>query len=60
MSPLTINRIKNAEKVRLQEKDDKHVIQILENKTWVVVYSNESRKICEDAIKKASSKVILG
>lgn len=67
MSPLTIERIKKAKgNVRIVPLDQSGVsvknyaIQILEGKVWVNVFVNHDRQLCEQAVRKATSQVILG
>ena len=60
MSPLTLDRIKKANgKVRIVESADAHSVQIQESGVWVTVYTN-SRQLCEQAVRGANSKLILG
>jgi hypothetical protein len=66
MSPLTIDRIKKANgNVRIKSSTGtnnatKYSVQILENGVWVSVLEDHNRSICEQAVRKATSKVILG
>lgn len=68
MSPLTIERIKKAQGniriVPLNEDNSvsvtKYAIQILEGDAWTSVFTDHDRNICEQAVRKATSKVILG
>ena len=68
MSPLTIDRIKKAKGnvriINLNENNHinvtKYAIQILEGDAWVNVFVNHDRQICESAVRKAASQVILG
>lgn len=70
MSPLTIDRIKKANgQVRIVPVDgnpngqamvERFAIQVLENGAWVNVFTGNDRSICEQTIRKATSKVILG
>lgn len=61
MSPLTLERIKKANgKVRIVEGTDKtSQVQIQESGAWVTIYTN-SRKLCEQVVRGANNKVILG
>jgi hypothetical protein len=70
MSPLTIERIKKAKgQVRIVPLDgnpnstiniDRYAIQIMEEGVWTNVYVGTDRNLCEQAVRKASNKVILG
>ncbi|MHA2231324.1 MAG: hypothetical protein ACXAB4_02420 [Candidatus Hodarchaeales archaeon] len=69
MSPLTLERIKKAKgQVKITEISDpqKHTnvmkfgIQIMENGAWVTIFTDHSRQICEQTVRKAASQVILG
>lgn len=69
MSPLTLERIKKAKgQVRIAPISDPqkpmnvmvYSIQIMENNAWVTVFTDHSRQICEQAVRKAASQVILG
>jgi hypothetical protein len=70
MSPLTIERIKKAKgQVRIVPLDgnpnstidvERFSVQILENGAWVNVYTDTDRNLCEQAVRQATSKVILG
>lgn len=61
MSPLTIDRIKRANgNVRIAESAGSHCIQVLEGGAWVTVFSHGSKEICEQAVRSAASKLILG
>ena len=68
MSPLTIDRIKKANgKVRIVPLDGqssvnvkKFAIQILEGPSWVNVFVNHDRQLCEQAVRKAATQIILG
>jgi hypothetical protein len=68
MSPLTIERIKKAKgNVRIVPLNEstgvsvkKFAIQIMESNAWVNVYVNHDRQLCEQAVRKAASQVILG
>lgn len=67
MSPLTIERIKkakgNVKIVPINEGNvsvTKYAIQILEGKAWTNVFIDHDRQTCEQAVRKATSKVILG
>jgi len=69
MSPLTIDRIKKANgKVRIKQLNDPaqstcvmtYVIQVLEEGVWKTVFTDRSQQICEQAVRKAVSQVILG
>lgn len=61
MSPLTFERIKKANgKVRIVENADKtSQVQIQEGGAWVTIYTN-SRELCEQVVRGANNKVILG
>ena len=62
MSPLTLDRVKKANgKVRIVESNDKsgHSVQIQEGGAWITIYTN-SRELCEQVIRGANSKLILG
>ena len=68
MSPLTIDRIKKAKgsvkvvPLTLSEGTSvqQYAIQVLENGAWVNVFVNPDRSLCEQAVRKATSQVILG
>lgn len=70
MSPLTIERIKKSKgQVRIVPVDgnpngsigvDRFSIQILEDGAWTSVFVGTDRNLCEQAIRQATSKVILG
>ena len=69
MSPLTLERIKKAKgQVKIANITDpqtatnvmKYGIQIMEGGAWVTIFTDHSRQICEQAVRKAASQVILG
>jgi hypothetical protein len=67
MSPLTVDRIKKAKQVRIVPFSDGHpinvtkfAVQIMEGMSWVNVLVTHDRQICEDTVRKANSKTILG
>lgn len=69
MSPLTLERIKKAKgQVKIAPIADpqkatnvmKYGIQIMESGAWVTIFTDHSRAICEQAVRKAASQVILG
>ena len=69
MTPLTLERIKKAKgQVRISSLSDpqkatnvmKYGIQIMEGGAWVTIFTDHSRHICEKAVRKAASQVILG
>ena len=66
MSPLTLDRIKKANgnikitPITGTNSATKYAVQILENGVWVSVMEDHNRSICEQAVRKATSKVILG
>lgn len=64
MSPLTLERIKKADNVRIHPINEsdlvKYAVQIMENGVWNTILTDYNRNICEQAVRKATSKVILG
>jgi hypothetical protein len=69
MSPLTLERIKKANgQVKVTPIADpqkstnvmKYGIQIMEGGAWVTIFTDHSKQICEQAVRKATSQVILG
>lgn len=67
MSPLVLERIKkangNVKIVTLTEGTvgvAKYAVQVLEQDVWVCVFIDHNRSLCEQAVRKANSKVILG
>jgi len=64
MSPLTLDRIKKADSVRIHPINEsdivKYAVQVLESGVWNTLLTDYNRNICEQAVRKATSKVILG
>jgi hypothetical protein len=61
MSPLTIDRIKKANgKVKIVESSGSYSVQVQEAGVWVTVLSNTSKVVCEQAVRGANNKLILG
>ena len=69
MSPLTLERIKKAKgQVKIASISDpdkvtnvmKYGIQIMENGAWITIFTDHSRLICEQTVRKATNQVILG
>ena len=64
MSPLTLDRIKKSDSVRIHPMNEsdivKYAVQVLENGVWNTLLTDYNRNICEQAVRKATSKVILG
>lgn len=68
MSPLTIEKIKKAKgNVRIVPVSEegpitvtKYAVQILEGDAWKNVFINHDRQLCEQTVRKATNKVILG
>ena len=69
MSPLTLDRIKKAGgNVKIVEEKvsntsvgvNEYHIKILEGDAWVTVYKSRERSICEQAVRGANNRLILG
>lgn len=61
MSPLTLEKIKKANgRVRIVENNSEYCIQILDKNVWTTIFKSNDKTICESAIQKANSKLILG
>lgn len=69
MSPLTLDRIKKAGgNVKISEEKasdasvavNEYQIKILEGNAWVVVFKSYEKGICEQAIRGANSRLLLG
>lgn len=60
MSPVVIDRIKEAEDVQIVEEAGQFSIKAKINGAWVTLLTNDNRSLCEEIVRKASSKVILG
>lgn len=60
MSPVVLDKIKNADDVRIVEERGSFSIQVKKNDVWETVLTKDDRQICENTVRKASSKTILG
>lgn len=61
ISPVVVDKIKKANgQVRIISEGTNHSIQILMNGSWSTILVNQDRSLCELAISKARSNVILG
>lgn len=60
MSPVVIDRIRNADDVRIVEENNSYSIQIKKDNTWTVILTKDDRQLCEDTIRTATSKTLFG
>lgn len=60
MSPVVLDKIRKAEDVRIIEENGSFSIQVKKDDVWATILTKNNRQICENTIRQASNKIILG